>query len=114
MAASLARDFDLAFTAADRTWAESHPGGSVALILERTGHGLAYSKPVLYPLLAAPFVGLFGDWGAALLNLLVLLCGDRRWRGPFSSGWGAARRRRVTPCSPSSPPASSCRTSPGG
>ncbi len=73
MAASLARDFDLAFTAADRTWAESHPGGSVALILERTGHGLAYSKPVLFPLLAAPFVGLFGDWGAALLNLLVLL-----------------------------------------
>ena len=73
MAASLARDFDLAFTAPDRTWAEHHAGGPVALILERTGKGLAYSKPVLYPLLAAPFVGLFGDWGAALLNLLVLL-----------------------------------------
>lgn len=73
MAASLARDFDLGFAAPDRTWAESHPGGPVALILERTGKGLAYSKPMLYPLLAAPFVGLFGDWGAALLNLVVLL-----------------------------------------
>ena len=73
MAASLARDFDLEFAAADRAWAEGHPGGAVALILQRTGSGLAYSKPVLYPLLAAPFVGLFGDWGAALLNLVVLL-----------------------------------------
>lgn len=73
MAASLARDFDLAFTGPDRTWAETHPGGPVALILERTGEGLAYSKPVLYPLLAAPFVGLFGDWGAALVNLVALL-----------------------------------------
>lgn len=72
MAASLARDFDLGFSAADRTWAEQHSGGVVALILERTGKGLAYSKPVLYPLLAAPFVGLCGDWGAALLNLLAL------------------------------------------
>lgn len=73
MAASMARDFDLAFAAPDRAWAESHPGGAVALILQRTGQGLAYSKPVLYPLLAAPFVGLFGDWGAALLNLLLLV-----------------------------------------
>ncbi len=73
MAASLARDFDLAFTGSDRTWAETHPGGPVALILERTGEGLAYSKPVLYPLLAAPFVRLFGDWGAAIANLLLLL-----------------------------------------
>lgn len=73
MAASLARDLDLSFNAADRTWAEHHEGGSVALILERTGKGIAFSKPVLYPLLAAPFVGLFGEWGAALLNLLLLL-----------------------------------------
>ena len=73
MAASLARDFDLGFTAPDRAWAEGHPGGAVALILQRTGQGLAYSKPVLYPLLAAPFVGLLGDWGATLLNLLLLL-----------------------------------------
>src|SRR5690349_13939211 len=63
MAASLARDFDLSFGAADRAWAEGHPSGAVALILERTPHGLAYSKPVLYPLLAAPFVRLLGDWG---------------------------------------------------
>lgn len=73
MAASLARDLDLAFSGPDRTWAESHEGGPVALILERTGKGLAYSKPVLYPLLAAPFVGLFGEWGAVVLNLGVML-----------------------------------------
>ncbi len=73
MAASLARDFDLGFAAADRTWAENHAGGPVALILQRTGQGFAYSKPVLYPLLAAPFVGLLGDWGAALANLAVML-----------------------------------------
>ena len=47
MAASLARDFDLAFSGADRAWAEHHQGGAVALILERTGKGIAYSKPVL-------------------------------------------------------------------
>ncbi len=73
MAASMARDFDFAFSAADRIWAEAHSGGAVALILERTSHGVAYSKPVLFPLLAAPFVGLLGDWGVALFNLLVLL-----------------------------------------
>ena len=73
MAASLARDLDLDFSATDRTWAEGHHGGPVALILERTGRGIVYSKPVLFPLLAAPFVRLLGDWGAALLNLLALL-----------------------------------------
>ena len=95
MAASLARDFDLAFAAPDRAWAEAHPGGPVALILERTGLGLAYSKPVLYPLLAAPFVGLFGDWGAALLNLFVLLLALLLARA-FLARMGARREARDT------------------
>ena len=92
MAASLARDFDLSFAAADRAWAEGHPGGAVALILQRTGQGLAYSKPVLYPLLAAPFVGLFGDWGAALLNLAGAAPGARAGAG-LSRAAGSAKRR---------------------
>ncbi len=81
MAASLARDFDLRFTAADRTWAESHAAGPVTVILERTGHGIGYSKPVLYPLLAAPLVALAGEWGMALFNLLVLLAALALARG---------------------------------
>ena len=99
MAASLARDFDLGFDLADRTWAEQHPGGVVALILERTGKGLAYSKPVIYPLLAAPFVGLFGDWGAALLNLLALLLAlalARAWLARLGGRREAARDTLLT------------------
>jgi hypothetical protein len=73
MAASLARDFDLRFAESDRAWAEEHRGGPVALILQRTGHGVSYSKPVLYPMLAAPFVALLGEWGPAIANLAALL-----------------------------------------
>lgn len=72
MASSLARDHDFTFDGADRAWAETHQAGPVALILQRTASGVRYSKPVVYPLIAAPFVGLLGDWGAALCNLVVL------------------------------------------
>lgn len=70
MAASLARDLDLRFDEADRAWAEER--GGVALILQRTPRGVVYSKPVLYPLLAAPFHLVAGDRGAMLVNLLAL------------------------------------------
>ncbi|MEO8274691.1 MAG: hypothetical protein ABI639_00630 [Thermoanaerobaculia bacterium] len=91
MAASLARDFDLEFGVPDVVWAESHAGGPVALILQRArgaagSNGaetevgplrprgrIAYSKPILFPLLAAPFVALVGEWGGVVLNLLALL-----------------------------------------
>jgi len=70
MAASLARDGDLAFAAPDRRWAEAR--GGAALILERTARGVHYSKPVLYPLLAAPFLAIAGEAGLIAFNLLVL------------------------------------------
>ncbi|MGE0639701.1 MAG: hypothetical protein AB7P46_05430 [Thermoanaerobaculia bacterium] len=73
MAASLARDFDLVFDAPDLAWAESRERPELALILQRTGHGVTYSKPILYPLLAAPLQAVFGSWGAALFNLLALV-----------------------------------------
>ena len=72
MAASLARDNDLAFGAADAAWAARKPGG-VAVILERTGRGIFYSKPVLYPLLASPCFAMFGARGLVVFNVLVLL-----------------------------------------
>jgi hypothetical protein len=72
MAASLARDNDLAFGPADAAWAARVPGG-VAVILERTGQGIFYSKPILYPLLASPFFALFGARGLVVFNVLVLL-----------------------------------------
>ena len=73
MTASLARDGDLIFGAADREWAERRqPEVGVTVILQRTGRGLTYSKPVLYPLLAAPFYALLGESGLLVLNALAL------------------------------------------
>lgn len=74
MATSLARDGDLAFGTADAEWAAGRPGG-VALILERTARGIRYSKPVLYPLLAAPFAAVAGAGGLVVLNALLLALG---------------------------------------
>ncbi|KAB2959502.1 MAG: hypothetical protein F9K18_11560, partial [Thermoanaerobaculia bacterium] len=70
MASSLARDGDLDFEAADARWARER--GGAALILERTGRGVSYSKPVLFPLLAAPFLALAGEAGLILFNALAL------------------------------------------
>jgi hypothetical protein len=72
MAASLARDGDLLFGAADEAWARARPERPAALILERTPRGVAYSKPILYPLLAAPFYAVAGDAGFWLFHLLVV------------------------------------------
>ena len=72
MAASLARDHDLLFTAADEAWARSRPERPAALILERTPRGVAYSKPILYPLAAAPFYAALGDAGFWLFNLIAV------------------------------------------
>ncbi|RMH15789.1 MAG: hypothetical protein D6696_19745 [Acidobacteria bacterium] len=76
MAESLVHDRDLAFDERDRrrllAAAETEPGAG-AVILERDDDGtIAFSKPILYPLAAAPFVALFGDQGPALLNALLL------------------------------------------
>ncbi len=86
MATSLARDGDLRFTEADREWAESHPSGPVTLILQQTGAGIAYSKPVLYALWGAPFVALAGERGLAAANAAALVLG-------LVAGWAWLRRR---------------------
>lgn len=72
MATSLARDGDLRFTAADRTWAESYHEGPPTLILQRTDDGIAYSKPILYALWGAPFVRLLGSDGLVAANFTAL------------------------------------------
>jgi len=72
MAQSLARDGDLTFDGRDAAWARGRPGRPASLILERTPKGVAYSKPILYPLLASPFVRMAGDAGLRVFNLLAL------------------------------------------
>jgi len=76
MAVSLAWDADLVFDGADlerarRLW----PPGPDGLILQRTGHGITFSKPILYAIVAAPFVRLFGQNGAIVVNVLALAMG---------------------------------------
>ncbi|MDH3404801.1 MAG: hypothetical protein OEP45_14370 [Acidobacteriota bacterium] len=71
MAESLARDGDLRFTAADAARLPAGARGTV--ILQRTESGVAYSKPVLYALVAAPAVLVLGDLGPVLVNALCLL-----------------------------------------
>lgn len=73
MTASLVRDLDLSFTETDRAWALERGGDKgVAVILHRTQRGITYSKPVLYPLLAALPYRLFGETGMVLLNVVAL------------------------------------------
>ncbi len=69
MTASLVRDGDLVFAEPDRQWAaERQPEAGATVILQRTGAGLTYSKPVVQALLGAPFFALFGEVGLVLLN----------------------------------------------
>ncbi len=69
MAASLARDGDLTFSEPDLEWArERQPEVGATVIVQRTDAGLTYSKPVVYPLIAAPFLALFGETGLVVLN----------------------------------------------
>ena len=73
MTASLALDGDLRFTDADLARLDTTDPGRASLILERTELGIAYSKPVVLPLAAAPFWALFGDAGLVVLNAVALL-----------------------------------------
>ena len=73
MASSLAFDGDLAFESADLARLEAGPGGGRdTLILQSTHRGVTYSKPILYPLFAAPFYRVFGEWGLVLFNSVAL------------------------------------------
>ncbi|MDX1501488.1 MAG: hypothetical protein R3325_03925 [Thermoanaerobaculia bacterium] len=96
MTASLARDGDLIFDERDRDWArERLPGEGVTVILQRTGRGLAYSKPVIYPLLAAPLYRLVGEAALPLVNLLAMvLASALAWRA--LAGRGTTGRASLT------------------
>ncbi len=77
MAHSLVADHDLRFDARDRERLLAkrieHGEAAATVILQQTEGGVAsYSKPILFPLAAAPFVALFGDAGAVVLNGLLL------------------------------------------
>lgn len=75
MIQSLLRDGDLLFTEADRHYIEAQTErGRQEIILHRAGDGrIAYSKPILFPLLAAPFTPFFGERGPVVMNALALL-----------------------------------------
>jgi hypothetical protein len=73
MAASLAEDGDLRFDQRDEKRIRQQPkGGRWVVILQQTASGLAYSKPAPFPILAAPFQRLFGEFGLVLCNGLAL------------------------------------------
>ncbi len=73
MAASLAYDADLRFGPEDRARLEAAKGPArKTVILQRAGDRVAYSKPALYPILAAPFYRFMGEAGPVALNVLVL------------------------------------------
>ena len=73
MAASLAEDGDLWFDERDEARIRQQPkGGRWVVILQQTPSGLAYSKPVPFAILAAPFQKLFGEFGLVLFNGLAL------------------------------------------
>ncbi len=90
MAYSLVEDGDLTYTKADlmRVWRE-FPGGPQGLFLQKgktiagapdpNPNRLYYGKSFIYPLVAAPFVKVFGTNGFlvlhALLLSIVILCG---------------------------------------
>jgi hypothetical protein len=94
MAESLAFDLDLEYGPEDLARVKAvYPGGPQGLFLKRVSDGsgderLVFGKALLYPLVGAPFVRLFGpDRGLLLLNALVLA-------GALVLGY--ALRRRVS------------------
>ena len=87
MAQSVSRDGDLMFDSADRERLEQADGaGRQTVILQQTGKGVSYSKPVIYPLLVAPFHRLLGDLGLVLFNALAM-------GAALALAWGVLRRQ---------------------
>lgn len=87
MIESLVRDGDLRFDEADAGRLEgAAPPSRRAVILQRTASGVSYSKPVVYPLLAAPFYALAGR--AGLVGLALAVLGVALWLA-----WRRLRRR---------------------
>lgn len=95
MAASLAEDGDLAVAAADRRRLDSLFGDQHwLLILQRSDGGIHYSKPIAFPLAAAPFYRLLGPPGLIALNVLALglalfvaRCWLARMGSPAAASW---------------------------
>jgi hypothetical protein len=107
---SLARDLDVRFERRDlERVRREYPEGPQGLFLKRTSGGLTssgrfpwvprlgdgepqlyYAKALAYPLVAAPFVRVFGTRGLLVTNALVL--GLALWLG-----YGALRRRGLAP-----------------
>lgn len=77
LAHSLAHDLDFEFQRDDlvRVW-EEFPSGPEGIFLKRSSNGkLYYAKAYIYPLIAAPFIWLFGTNGFLVLHaLLMTLC----------------------------------------
>ena len=44
----------------------------MTVILQQAESGVSYSKPIVYPLLAAPLLWILGEWGMVATNLLIL------------------------------------------
>jgi len=73
MTSSLVHDGDLIFDEADLQRLEDrHAGPTPAVILQSTDRGITYSKPILYPLLAAPLFSRFGEAGMLATNAVLL------------------------------------------
>lgn len=90
MAESLVRDADLTFDERDLERARAAPAGPPALILQRAAAGVAFSKPVLYPLWCAPFVALFGSWwGMLVANGVALVAAFALARAALVARFGA-------------------------
>ena len=73
---SLAHDLDFEYRRDDlvRVW-EEFPSGPEGIFLKRSGGRIYYAKAYIYPLLAAPFIRLFGTNGFLVLHaLLMTLC----------------------------------------
>jgi hypothetical protein len=72
MALSLAHDGDLRYEPKDLERARvEYPGGPTGLFLKKSGGGLYYAKSLIYPLVGAPFVRVFGGTrGLLVLNAL--------------------------------------------
>lgn len=93
-AASVWHDGDLRYDPRDlarayRAWS----AGPAGVALAADGDGLAYARPFVYPVVAAPFYGLLGPRGLRVLSMALFL-------GMF---W-AARRRLVAPRPPAGTP----------
>lgn len=75
MIESLRHDGDLEFKEADRLRIAAETArGRQEVILHRAPDGrIAYSKPVLFPVLSLPFSALFGEAGPVALNALALV-----------------------------------------